>query len=113
MYSACAGVLAFAPCANARGYPLLAAHRLAGDLVAAFDALACPERGGGGCLPAEVIAVRRSRKGQLRCRLAVALHTGLKQYPCPNDTYLMTTYCTQCNKTPLQAPWYLCGPKFQ
>ena len=56
-------MLAFAPCANARGYPLLAAHRLAGDLVAAFDALACPERGGGGCLPAEVIAVRRSREG--------------------------------------------------
>ncbi|KAK9832747.1 hypothetical protein WJX81_007224 [Elliptochloris bilobata] len=50
------GVLAFAPCVNARGYPLLAPHHLAGDLVAAFDALACPERGGGGCLPAEVIA---------------------------------------------------------
>ena len=58
---ACAGLLAFTPCANARGYPLLAAHRLAGDLVAAFDALACPERGGGGCLPAEVIAVRGSQ----------------------------------------------------
>ena len=60
---ACAGVLAFTPCADARGYPLLASHRLTGDLVAAFDALACPERGGGGCLPAEVIAVRCSSKG--------------------------------------------------
>ena len=53
-----AGVLCFTPCVNARGYPLLAPHHLAGDLVAAFDALACPERGGGGCLPADVIAVR-------------------------------------------------------
>lgn len=51
-------MLCFTPCVNARGYPLLAPHHLAGDLVAAFDALACPERGGGGCLPADVIAVR-------------------------------------------------------
>jgi len=53
-----AGVLRFTPCADARGYPLLAPRAPAGDLVAAFDALAAPERGGGGCLPAEVIAVR-------------------------------------------------------
>ena len=63
-------MLRFTPCVDARGYPLLAPRAPAGDLVAAFDALAAPERGGGGCLPAEVIAVRarvHARAPAARC----------------------------------------------
>jgi hypothetical protein len=48
-------MLAFKPCVDGRGYPLTGAHALAPrSVVAVFDDLERPVRGGAGCLPAAV-----------------------------------------------------------
>lgn len=58
------GVLAFEPCVDGRGYLLTGPQPLAArNVVAVFDELERPLRGGAGCLPAAVseeIQVRQS-----------------------------------------------------